>query len=116
MAVRTYNNGSQPVGRSFKNGKGRRYAIRMAVKLSNGKMQLLNNGSLGFDPEDITNPACHCNAVQAEVIKFLVTQAKEKGEEVWSPVQIGPMTFFVSVIALHPQEETPEEGITWGGA
>lgn len=115
MAV-TLRNGSNASSRTFKFGKGRRYAIRMAVKLSNGKMQLLNNGSLGFDPDDITNPQTHCNAVQAEVIKFLVTQAKEKGEEVWSPVQIGPMTFFVSVVALHPESEKPEEGVTWGGA
>ncbi len=114
--MRTYNNGSSTAGRSFGNGKGRRYALRVAVKLSNGKMQLLNNGSLGFDPDDITNPQMHCNAVQADVIKFLVTQAKEKGDEVWSPVQIGPMTFFVSVVALHPENSQKEEGITWGGA
>lgn len=102
--------------RSFGNGKGRRYAIRFAVKLNNGKMQLLNNGSLGFDPDDIKNPANHCNKVQAEIIEYLVTQAKEKGEEVWSPVQIGPMTFFVSVVALHPENQKEDSSITWGGA
>lgn len=113
MARMNSNNGAT---RSFGNGKGRRYAIRFAVKLNNGKMQLLNNGSLGFDPDDITNPNLHCNKVQGEVINFLVTQAKEKGEEVWSPVQIGPMTFFVSVVALHPENQKEESGVTWGGA
>ena len=102
--------------RSFGNGKGRRYALRFAVKLNNGKMQLLNNGSLGFDPDDIKNPAMHCNKVQGEVIEFLVTQAKERGEEVWSPVQIGPMTFFVSVVALHPEAKEESSGVTWGMA
>lgn len=114
--MRTYNNGGSSTGRSFGNGKGRRYALRFAVKLSNGKMQLLNNGSLGFDPDDITNPSQHCNGIQAEVIKYLITQAKEKGSEEWNPVQIGSMTFFISVVALHPETSPKEEGITWGGA
>lgn len=114
--MRTYNNGGSSTGRSFGNGKGRRYALRFAVKLNNGKMQLLNNGSLGFDPDDITNPQMHCNKVQAEVINYLVSQAKEKGEEVWSPVQIGPMTFFVSVVALHPEVSQKDDSVTWGGA
>lgn len=79
------NNSNSGSGRSFGNGKGRRYALRFAVKLNNGKMQLLNNGSLGFDPDDITNPNLHCNKVQERLSSSWSPRLKKREKKFGLP-------------------------------
>lgn len=96
----------------FAQGKGRRYAFRLAVKLDNGKMQLLNNASLGFDPDDKKDS--RCNEVQGAVIDFLVSLIEEQEEPTWTPFKLGGKTFYISLARTKANQEKEKITHSWG--